>query len=298
MGRRSRGTQPSIRIGLGKAQMIRAKDMVEGKPRYPILFDIEESVKLGGGTPPVAPKPQYLRADWLVEAAFIHGTQTSAKARNVSVSSTEACKQISQTFEVPYKAAVVDLATTFIDMVDKKNALPGFSAVCVAGACIFAAEKALGKLLLSKTMLTSLGIESKAVCCAFLQLQAKMCKSLRAVWTVIDAHGDPRRFPGAPEACGKETAHAQPKSRLTVIQDQMAHLGSSRLRTAVSVDDFPDPEQEQEPKKECGLQRVERDYAAPQDEMTMFEFDFEGGYPEADEPVVDLSTFLNPFVQI
>lgn len=260
-----------MRITLGTLLFDRAIHRAQGKPDYPILFDDDETANTGNGTPHRAPAARYLRTDWMVTFSFVCGKQTPAKIRDVHVSPMQAFAQLSTTFHGLDQTAITRLAMDLLSVVEKEELLRGYSAICVAGACIRAAEQAFQKPLLRPDLLKAVGVEVRAIDGAYADLKDQVFRKLWAVRMVMTAKGDPNHFPGKPLISSKEIVKTQRVSQLTIIRARMMARGGSCLRSVVNADELPDPV----PAFSMRKRRSSRYYAGQQEDM-IFDFEDDG----------------------
>lgn len=257
---RSRRAEPSLRIVLGQLQFVRVADVLAGKPTYPIYMEDDAQPILGAGTPSKPVESRVMRPSWMVEAHYLHGKQTAAKKRIVHVSPFQAFAQLSQVFEHIDQTAAPNLALNLISRVEEEGLLGGHSSVCVAGACILAAEMALETTLLTVLGLEQLGIAPKAVCSAYLVLKGAMFQNDAVMQMVRAANGDPNRFPG------RQLISSQKPGRVSVLRlmraEMIARMGSC-LQMVTNADDLP----EQAADFGSPLERFDRYYAHQQCNM-------------------------------
>ena len=260
--------EPSVRIGLGYLLYRRAEDRSKGIADKPIFLDTSGPSAIGAGTPSVPSERRSLRHFWMIRASFEEGVKTVAKSRNVHTTPMQAYAYLSRAFEGFDQVRVTLLALNLIRIVEAKDLLRGYSSVCIAGACVVAAQKALDTTLLDEDGVVSVGIAPPAVISAYLKLQMQMYKKLKVIKAIMAASGDPAKFPGKPLRRGKMPS----KSMLTVLREKVVARGGSRLRQVENASEIPDPVVNRG-------RPMQRYYAGLEDQMM---FDLEGDSDDED----------------
>lgn len=275
---RPRRIELGIRIILG--QNLYGNAVLEAKgERTKQIFLEDDKTKTGAGTPSTPTETDRIRTDSFVEVGYFRGKQTAVKQRLVPVSPAQALEQLSPAFDRRRKNVVTKLAMKLIVIVHECELLRGFSAICVAGACILAAESALAKTIMYCDGLVAVGVNPKAICVAFKKLKTELTKNLQVRAIVVRAKGNPCRFPGKLKIPSNKTVVAESVSGM--LRTEMIARGRSHLRTVTNADEIASP---------APRPKIHRFYAALQEDDIRLALEEDVGAGKSEE-FLDLPAF-------
>ena len=234
-------SEPSLRVELGRVAYKNALLRSRGfNLTHKFQADDEDKVYVGAGTPP-SPGPSFdIRQEsfWSTSTLVEH-EQPQPVA--VHTSPVKALAQICSAFDGTEadQDAVARLALHMVKVVELKHRMKGYSAICVAAACVLAAERALGKAVMLIETASQVGIECvQAPATAYRDLQHQSIKS-GAMHTAVKLHGgDVSIFPG--KTSPKKTHRRGYKmSLLEKLRADAAARGSSPLKKVENASATP-----------------------------------------------------------